>query len=75
MQALQAKTPLTEKPKFTLEDAALKLAALDREIKYLVNKMKSYRPKTKPKPAKESNVTENGSNETNTNGTSRFMSV
>jgi len=63
MLALQAKTPLSEKPVFTLEDAAMKIAALDREVKYLVNKMKSYRPKTKPKLTKESNTT-NG-NETN----------
>jgi len=73
MQALQAKTPLTEKPKVTLEDVALKLTALDREVKYLVNKMKSYRPKTKPKAAKESNKTNSGGNETETfNGTSHL---
>jgi len=73
MQALQAKTPLTEKPKFTLEDVAMKIAALDREVKYLVNKMRSYRPKTKPKSTKESNTTDNGSNETKTsNGTCHF---
>ena len=64
MHALQAKTPLTEKPKFTIEDVAMKIVALDREVKYLVNKMKSYRPKTKPKPTKESNATNSGSNET-----------
>lgn len=64
MHALQAKSPLTEKPKFTIEDVAMKIAALDREVKYLVNKVKSYQPKTKPKPAKESNVTDSGSNET-----------
>ena len=68
MQALQAKTPLTEKPKFTLEDVAVKIAALDREVKYLVNKIKSYRPKTKPKLEKELNAT-GSSNETKTDGT------
>jgi len=66
MHELQAKTPLTEKPKLTLEEVATKIAALDREVKYLVNKVKSYRPKTKPKPTKESNATDNGSNETKT---------
>jgi len=66
MHALQAKTPLTEKPKFTIEDVAMKIAALDREVKYLVNKVKSYRPKTKPKPAKDSNTTDNDGNETKT---------
>jgi len=65
-QALQAKTPLTEKPVITLEDVAMKIAALDREVKYLVNKMKSYRPKTKPKSTKESNMTDSGGNETKT---------
>ena len=71
MQTLQAKTPLTERPKFTIEDVAMKIAALDREVKYLVNKIKSYRPKTKTKPAKESNTTDGGTNETKTDGTSR----
>ena len=75
MQALQAKTPLTEKPKLTLEDAAMKIAALDREVKYLVNKMKSFRPKTKPKPAKESNTTENGTNETKSGNTSYLCPI
>lgn len=75
VQALQAKTPLTEKPKFTIEDVAVKIAALDREVKYLVNKIKSYRPKTKPKAAKESNTTDSASNETKTNGTSRLCLI
>ena len=72
VQALQTRTPLSEKPKFTIEDVAVKIAALDREVKYLVNKVKSYRPKTKPTPAKESNMTENGSNETKTEGASHL---
>jgi hypoxia up-regulated 1 len=57
--AEQAKTPLTEKPKFTVEDVGVKIVALERELNYLVNKMKNYRPK-KPKPAtkdKQSNAT------------------
>ena len=66
MVALQAKTPLTEKPKFTVEDVALKLAALDREVKYLINKAKIYRPKPKPKP-KDGNRTESAAaNDTKT---------
>jgi hypothetical protein len=67
VHAEQAKTPLTEKPKFTVEDVTAKMAALDRELKYLINKMKSYKPKPKPKPAKEANSTEgSSSNETKT---------
>jgi len=74
IHALQAKTPLTEKPKLTMEDIAVKIAALDREVKYLVNKMKSFRPKTKPKTTKESNATGSGSNETKTlDGTVCFL--
>jgi len=76
MQALQAKTPPTEKPQFTLEDVAMKIAALDREVKYLVNKVKSYRPKTKPKSTAESNKTDSGSNETKTlNGTCHLCQI
>ena len=75
MQALQAHTALTEKPKFTIEDVAMKIAALDREVKYLVNKMKSFRPKTKPKPTKESNATGNGSNETKTDSTGHLCFI
>jgi len=75
VQALQAHAPLTEKPKFTIENVAMKIAALDREVKYLVNKMKSFRPKTKPKPTKESNTTESGSNETKTDSTSHLCLI
>lgn len=67
MHAEQAKTPLTEKPVFTVEDVTAKMNAIDRELKYLINKMKSFRPKPKPKPAKDSNSTEgSGTNETKT---------
>ena len=49
MTGEQKKTPLTEKPKFTLEDVAMKIKALERELNYLIGKVKSFRPKTKPK--------------------------
>ena len=61
MNIEQAKTPLYEKPKFTVEEVSTKMAALDRELKYLINKMKSFKPKSKPKPMKSTNSTE-GSN-------------
>lgn len=59
----QKKTPATEKPKLTVEDIALKLQALDREVKYLINKAKNFRPKAKPKTSKD-NTTKTDSNKT-----------
>ena len=64
MTAEQAKASLTEKPKYLVEDVALKIQALDREIKYLVNKAKIYRPKTKAKVKDAVNKTENATNDT-----------
>lgn len=66
VQAEQANTKPTEKPKFTVEDVALKLSALDREVKYLINKAKLFRPKPKPKPKDKSglNKTEASANDT-----------
>ena len=40
------------KPVLLLEDIGLKIQALDREVKYLINKAKTYKPKPKPKPSK-----------------------
>ena len=40
------------KPVLLLEDIGLKIQALDREVKYLINKAKTFKPKAKPKPAK-----------------------
>ena len=60
----QEKTPLTEKPKILVEDVGVKYYALDREVKYLINKAKNYKPKAKPKkPANE--TTDNGSKASN----------
>ncbi|XP_061188994.1 hypoxia up-regulated protein 1-like isoform X1 [Saccostrea echinata] len=58
-------TPLTEKPKMLVEDIAIKYQALDREVKYLINKAKIYRPKAKPKTSKNTTST----NDTKTNDT------
>ena len=64
----QEQTPLTEKPKVLVEDFARKMADLDREVKYLINKAKVFRPKFKTPPANETktetknkNTTEEGS--------------
>ncbi|XP_063441737.1 hypoxia up-regulated protein 1-like isoform X3 [Mytilus trossulus] len=67
----QKKTPDSEKPKLLVEDIALKLQALDREVKYLINKAKNFKPKPKPKPAKsnttktDGNTTKSDTNKTN----------
>lgn len=45
----QSEIPDYEKPKLLLEDLGGKMQALDREVKYLINKAKTYKPKTKPK--------------------------
>jgi len=47
-----------EKPKILVEDIARKIADLDREVKYLLNKLKTYRPKPK---TKSENKTEDSS--------------
>ena len=52
MTAEQAKTPLTEKPKVLVEDIARKINDVDREVKYLINKAKVFRPKEKKKEKK-----------------------
>lgn len=67
VNAEQKKTPLTEKPKFTVEDVATKIAALDREMKYLINKVKTFRPKAKSKVKETTNKTESA-NKTETAG-------
>uniref|UniRef100_A0A1W7RAF8 Hypoxia up-regulated protein 1 n=1 Tax=Hadrurus spadix TaxID=141984 RepID=A0A1W7RAF8_9SCOR len=45
----QIKTPLNETPKLTIKAIAEKIAALDREVKYLLNKARFAIPKTKNK--------------------------
>ena len=43
----QLKTPDTDKPKVLVEDFGRKMHDLDREVKYLINKAKNYKPKKK----------------------------
>lgn len=59
MEEEQAKLPLSEPPKLTIKLITEKMAALDREVKYLVNKAKFWKPKKVPK--KPSNETKEGS--------------
>lgn len=49
MHEEQKKVALHEKPKILVEDIARKISDLDREVKYLLNKLKTFRPKPKPK--------------------------
>lgn len=60
--AEQSKLPPTEKPLLLSKDIDLKIAALDREVQYLLNKAKF----AKPKPRKRENATktETGKNAT-----------
>ncbi|NXD64363.1 HYOU1 protein, partial [Eolophus roseicapillus] len=55
--AEQNKLSPTEKPVLLSKDIELKIAALDREVQYLLNKAKF----AKPKPRKEKNVTKTDS--------------
>ena len=48
MEKDQAKLSAHEKPKMTVEEIAKKINDLDREVKYLLNKAKTFRPKVKP---------------------------
>uniref|UniRef100_K7F5M5 Hypoxia up-regulated protein 1 n=1 Tax=Pelodiscus sinensis TaxID=13735 RepID=K7F5M5_PELSI len=55
--AEQNKLPPTEKPTLLSKDIELKIAALDREVQYLLNKAKF----AKPRPRKEKNTTKTDS--------------
>ena len=60
----QSALPDYEKPKLLVEDIAFKMQALDREVKYLINKAKTFRPKPKAKPAKNKTETNDTKTET-----------
>ena len=47
-EAKQSSLPSTADPVLLVEDVKEKLSKLDREIMYLLNKLKYYRPKPKP---------------------------
>lgn len=58
----QEKLKKTDFPKLTVKHLMDKMAALDREVKYLVNKLRNFRPKKVEKPVDEK--TEGGDNST-----------
>lgn len=47
VNAEQDALPLTSKPAYAVEDVARKIGELDREMKYLLNKLKIFKPKVK----------------------------
>ncbi|CAL1530056.1 unnamed protein product [Lymnaea stagnalis] len=59
----QKKLKPYENPAFRAEDVGIKIASLDREMRYLINKAKNFKPKPKPKEDK-SKKTENSTEET-----------
>ncbi|EYC35969.1 hypothetical protein Y032_0953g3192 [Ancylostoma ceylanicum] len=52
-----------EEPVMTTEEIAIKIRDLDREVKYLLNKMKNFKPKKKvePKESEKTNTTDGSS--------------
>lgn len=65
--AEQNKLSPTEKPVLLSKDVELKIAALDREVQYLLNKAKFAKPK--PKKEKNTTKTDSGKNATATSET------
>ncbi|XP_055642107.1 hypoxia up-regulated protein 1 [Toxorhynchites rutilus septentrionalis] len=63
--AEQKKLPKNAPVRLTVKDITDKMAMLDREVKYLVNKLKLWRPKVKPTapPKPDKNDTEAGGEE------------
>ncbi|XP_062392611.1 hypoxia up-regulated protein 1 isoform X1 [Sardina pilchardus] len=66
--AEQEKRSPSEKPVLLSKDIDAKISLLDREVNYLLNKMKFTKPKPKPKP-KEKNGTSSESSKANSSST------
>ncbi|XP_076246856.1 hypoxia up-regulated Grp170 co-chaperone protein isoform X2 [Calliopsis andreniformis] len=67
-----AETALHEPVKYKVRDIANKMALLDREVKYLINKAKIWRPKQETATNNTENVNENA---TDTKGESESESI
>ncbi|XP_031428030.1 hypoxia up-regulated protein 1 isoform X2 [Clupea harengus] len=67
--AEQEKRSPSERPVLLSKDIDAKIGLLDREVNYLINKMKFTKPKPKPKP-KEKNATSSESSKANSSSTS-----
>ncbi|XP_055866156.1 hypoxia up-regulated protein 1-like isoform X2 [Biomphalaria glabrata] len=70
----QSKLKAYEEPTLKAEDVGLKIAALDREMRYLINKAKNFRPKPKVKEDK-AKKSENTSEETSTGDSTQQADV
>ena len=64
MTSEQIGQPLTERPKLLVEDIARKMADLDREVKYLIGKAKSFKPKVIKSDKNKTEETKTKSNDT-----------
>lgn len=69
MEEEQTKLPLSAPPKLTIKLITEKMAALDREVKYLVNKAKFWKPKKVPKKSSNETKEETSENKTKTEET------
>lgn len=65
MKEQQKKKASSDAPAYTIEEVAAKIGALDREVKYLLNKAKMWKPK-KPKVTIIDSNTTKTINETST---------
>lgn len=75
MQEEQSKVPLHKAPAVTIRNIAEKIAALDREVKYMYNKARTAKPKTKAaKNHSESENTTSSEEETPRNKASKNAS-
>ncbi|KAL0266755.1 UNVERIFIED_CONTAM: hypothetical protein PYX00_009209 [Menopon gallinae] len=64
MEEEQSKLPLSVTPKLTIKSIGDKMAALDREVKYLVNKAKYWKPRKIEKKASNETIEEINVNKT-----------
>lgn len=71
--AAQNKLARNEPVKLTVQKMTDKMAFLDREVKYLVNKIKAWRPKEKPKEKKKKEKNETTSSEEPTTTTTEDL--
>lgn len=68
MKEQQKSRSAADSPAYTVQDVAAKITALDREVKYLLNKAKTWKPKKPKITIIDSNSTK-PLNDTNESGT------
>ena len=75
MHEEQAKLAAHEMPKLLSKDIAQKASELDREVKYLLNKLKIFKPKKAKESTKSTSSADNGNEtkkETDEDASSKF---